>query len=101
MDYSILNNDSQVTISLKGALIFSDTPAFSVVLDDIQKSAAEKCIVDLRELEHIDSSGLRMMLLVHDKCHEKQQALTFRTKDGFVHKALLHTKFDTIVDIRT
>ena len=101
MDYSIAYNGNQATVSLKGSLIFTDTPHFSVVLDDLQKDGIDKCVMDLRGLDHIDSSGLRMMLLVHDVCRDKGRALTFLVVAGFVYNTLLHFKFDTIVDIRT
>ena len=91
--------DDQVTITLKQRLIYSDTTAFSPILEQLRAHGLPACTVDLKELEHIDSSGLRMLLLVHDVCRDIKAKLVFKATSGTVHSMLMHSRFDTIVTI--
>ena len=100
MQCSVIPTDDHVTVALTARLIYSDTPAFSPVLDQLRSLGRPSCTVDLSDLEHIDSSGLRMLLLLHDVCRDLGSSLTFKTKEGQVHTMLMHSRFDTIVTIQ-
>ena len=99
MQSSITTADNHVTICLKERLIYSDTTAFSPLLDQLRSLGKSGCTVDLQQLEHIDSSGLRMLLLLHDVCRDLGSNLIFKTSAGQVHTMLMHSRFDTIVTI--
>jgi anti-anti-sigma factor len=95
LDIKILDKD--VNIQIKEQLIYSDTAQFSSVIQKIKEADAKKCSVDLHMLDHIDSSGLRMLLLLYDACKDKNAALSLSGAKGQVKEMLLHCRFDTIV----
>jgi len=99
MQCSVTTTDDHVTITLKQRLIFSDTAAFSPILDQVKNHGFPECTVDLQGLDHIDSSGLRMLLLLHDVCRDIGANLTFKKAQGQVQTMLMHSRFDTIVTI--
>ena len=99
MQCSVTTTDDEVNLAFSKRLIYSDTAGFSPLLDQIKTHALSKCNVDLKELEHIDSSGLRMLLLLHDVCRDIGAMLVFKTVSGQVHTMLMHSRFDTIVTI--
>ena len=96
---TVVASDDQVEIALKTRLIYSDTAEFASVLEVVRQHGKPSCLVDLQELEHIDSSGLRMLLLLHDACRDLGSHLAFKTKEGQVRTMLMHSRFDTIVAI--
>ena len=99
MKYEISNTDDAVTIAIGGQLIYSDTSNFTEILKRVEETVGAACILDLAGLEHIDSSGLRMVLLLHDACKERGAALTIKFAKGHVREMLFHCRFETIVDI--
>ena len=99
MDHSIEIAKDVMTIGLKGRLIYSDTAAFAAVIARIRDETIKQCTLDLAGLDHIDSSGLRMVLLTHDACRDKGATLSIRGARGSVRDMLLHCKFDSILQI--
>ena len=99
MQHEISLSGKALTITLKEKLIFSDTGKFAAVIQKVKDTELDGCFVALRELEHIDSSGLRMLLLLHDACKEKNCKLRVKGAQGQVKEMLLHCRFDTIVTL--
>lgn len=99
MKVNIKNDDNEMVVEISGNLTFSDTNSFVEVLGQVKKFTGSTCGVDLSHLDHIDSSGLRMLLLIHDVCHENRTDLHFIRPHGQVKEVLLHSRFDTIVRI--
>ena len=99
MQCAISVSDDHVTVTLKERLIYSDTVEFSPLLEQVRHHGKPACVVDLQQLEHIDSSGLRMLLLLHDVCRDLGARLSFKTAEGQVRTMLMHSRFDTIVTI--
>ena len=97
MDYGIKEGPEEFELAISGQLIYSDTTAFAKILQQASASAARSFVVQLEALNHIDSSGLRMLLLMHDLCKSLGASLVFAKAGGQVREMLLHSKFDTIV----
>ena len=99
MQCRIAAENDQISIALSGLMTFSDSTAFVKVLEQVKTSAAQSCLIDLSELEFIDSTGLRMLLLIHDLCRDSDIKLSFKGATGRVHEMLLQCRFETIVTI--
>ena len=99
MDHTIDIAGGVMTITLRDKLIYSDTAAYGAVIAKIRDASFESCVLDLGKLAHIDSSGLRMVLLTHDACREKVTPLSVSGAKGQVREMLIHCKFDTILRI--
>ena len=99
MQCQVTVDGNQMRIALVGQLIYSDTAAFADVLQQAKTERPQTCLVDLGGLEYIDSSGLRMLLLIYGLCRDQGAQLTFAGAAGQVQEMLLHCRFETIVSI--
>jgi anti-anti-sigma factor len=96
MIYNLRNSGDQTTIDLKGRLTFSDYAVFREVVDIFNTSPVKRCLLDLSELEFIDSAGLGMLLIARDKVQGKNGHLVIRGASGQVRKMLDLGRFDTL-----
>lgn len=99
MQHEINLQGKDLEITMKHQLIYADTTKFSAVIQKVRETDIASCVVNLAGLEHIDSSGLRMVLLLHDACKEKSAPLRLSGSRGQVRDMLLHCRFETIVQI--
>jgi anti-anti-sigma factor len=99
MECKVLRATSTFRIELGGELTFSDTNAFVSILQQVKEAGLALCAVDLVGLRFIDSSGLRMLLLLHDACKECNGRVELNRSAGQVREMLLHSRFDTIVQM--
>jgi len=101
MQLDIKNANNAMSIQIKEQLIYSDTSQFATVIQKVKETDVKTCAVDLNDLTHIDSSGLRMLLLLYDACKEKNASLALSGAKGQVKEMLLHCRFDTIVTMQS
>lgn len=99
MDCTLTADGETLRVSLTGQLIYSDTDPFADLLEKFRQMRLSNCVVDLHRLEHIDSSGLRMLLLTYDVCRENGAELSILGAHGQVAEMLRHSRFDTIVTL--
>ena len=60
-----------VTLVLSGDLDLVSAPAMEEAMDDLaRRSDVELIIVDLRGLDFMDSTGLHLLIRVHQRAHE-------------------------------
>ncbi len=97
MQYTMNTANHALSIAIREQLIFSDTEKFSAIIQKVRETEITSCSLDLSGLSHIDSSGLRMLLLLHDACKEAGVKLAIFHAYGHVKDMLLHCRFDTIV----
>ena len=97
MECKIVRTEDVFRIELGGELTFGDTNAFASVIQQVRDTALRLCEVDLGGLHLIDSSGLRMLLLLHDASKQCDGRVELNRADGQVREMLLHSRFDTIV----
>lgn len=64
-------NQGRVTVLLAGELDVHGAPTAHVALEDAA-ATAERVVLDLRALEFIDSSGLKLLLVWHRRLAERQ-----------------------------
>jgi anti-anti-sigma factor len=100
MIYKIKNDEHALTIMLKGNLTFTDYGTFSQILDAIAKNKEKECIIDLDELDHIDSAGLGMLILCKERIENDNKQIVLKHAKGQVSKMLELGKFNEIFDIR-
>jgi anti-anti-sigma factor len=86
-----------MNIILKGQLNYLDMAKFSTILPGIKTAKFSECVVDLSNLNSMDSTGLRILLLIIELCRSNGANLVFRKASGQVAELLMHSKFDTIV----
>ena len=69
-DVEVRHGDRAVVIGVSGELDLASSPALEQELDSGAASHAEVVIVDLRQLEFMDSTGLSILVRAHERATE-------------------------------
>lgn len=72
MDFRIQNGASATEVFLSGKLTMRDHAAFLQMADTATGSGAGRVIIDLSGVEFIDSAGLGLLLVAHEKAKAQQ-----------------------------
>jgi anti-sigma B factor antagonist len=67
--------DHACVISVSGELDLASSPALEEELDRVAASGIELVVVDLRELEFMDSTGLSVLVKAHQRAEEQGKRL--------------------------
>lgn len=100
MELVTQTNNGTTEIALSGELTYEDTDQFDDLLTELEGTQALACIVRFDDLQMIDSSGLRMLLLLHDTAKKNNMDLEFAGAKGDVRERIEFARFQTIVTIR-
>lgn len=89
------DDDSHVTLILDGRLDTSVTPQTQKDVEPLFKFKHCEIVIDCSRLEYISSSGLRMMMVINQRCRAnhcdiyvkglQEKVLDVFTTTGFVH----------------
>ncbi|MFH1805266.1 MAG: STAS domain-containing protein [Pseudomonadota bacterium] len=96
MNYKSQQSGDTVEISLSGRFTFGDHTAFRKLIEEMRDSGVEKQILDLSEIDFIDSAGLGMLLLARDEGEKSRSSITLRGAKGQVKRMLEVARFDTL-----
>jgi anti-sigma B factor antagonist len=67
--------DHATVITVSGELDLASSPALEEELERVAQSDAEVVVVDLRELEFMDSTGLSVLVRAHQRAAEQGRRL--------------------------
>ena len=96
MKYAIDSTPEKIYITVEGRLTYTDYNAFNHITNAIGEYAEQKCVIDLANVDFIDSAGLGMLLLARDKISKNKGQIILKSPQGQVNKMLELSKFDTI-----
>lgn len=99
MHMKIGSFEDLVLIRLKGRCTFSGLAQFEDVLDLVRHRPPTRFELNLSDLEYIDSSGVGMLLMVHEACEKKQSTLVIVKPSPQVMKVLRLTRLDQMLTI--
>jgi anti-sigma B factor antagonist len=71
----VRSEDRATVISVTGELDLASSPALEEELDRVAESDSELLIVDLRELEFMDSTGLSVLVRAHQRAEAQGRRL--------------------------
>jgi anti-anti-sigma factor len=97
MKSSFVDNNSAVAIS--GDFTFTDHASFLGVMNRLFDTPGEPVVIDLSELDFVDSAGLGMLLIARDAAAKAGRHLTLRAPKGQVKRMFAVTKFETLFTI--
>ena len=60
-------------VALAGELDMANAPLFQDVLDGAELATTSTVVLDLQQLQFIDSTGLRIILATRERCRERGQ----------------------------
>ena len=99
MQSKICSYEDLVLVRLKGRCTFSSLSQFEEVLDLIRQRPVSHYEIHLGELEYIDSSGVGMLLMLHEACEKKHSTLTLVKPSVQVMKVLRLTRLEQMFNI--
>lgn len=99
MEINIISEKDLYTVNMKGRLTFVDHATFRKMIDQVRETKASQCVLQLHELEFIDSAGLGMLLVLRDTLIKNSGNLILKTPRGQVKKMFQVSHFDTMFDI--
>ncbi len=71
----VLNHGQAAVIAVSGELDLASSPALQEELDRLASSDAKLLIIDLRELDFMDSTGLSVLVRAHQRAEEHGRQL--------------------------
>ena len=96
MKYAINSTPEKVHISIEGRLTYTDYNNFKYITNALGEHINQNYIIDLSDLDFIDSAGMGMLLLARDQASKHKGNITIKGPQGQVKKMLELGKFDTI-----
>ncbi len=99
MKFHFDSDDTRVSIS--GELTFADYVTFREVADRLLKVNGNSIVIELSQLEFIDSAGLGMLLIARDEALKANQSVILRNPQGQVKRIFSATKFKSLFTVET
>jgi anti-sigma B factor antagonist len=86
--------DGTVVLGLAGELDISTGPELTEELERVQAEAPATVVIDLRRLEFLDSSGLRVLIAADDRAREAGTRLVIVKGPDVVSRVFEVTRLD-------
>ncbi len=90
--------DSQVTLEVSGEIEVYSLPDFTRMAESYV-GGSQDLIIDLKDLEYIDSSGLGFLVTLHDRLERNGQHLKLINMPTHVSRVFTITLLDKIFDL--
>jgi anti-sigma B factor antagonist len=87
----VRNDAGAAVIVVGGELDLASSPTLEQEIESVLRSDAEAVILDLRELEFMDSTGLSVLVKAHHAAQESQRPLYLVRGPSQVHRLLTLT----------
>jgi anti-anti-sigma factor len=91
--------DNGARVSFSGEFTFADHAAFRDVAGRLLQTKDETVIINLSQLQFIDSAGLGMLLIARDEVGKSNRKLVLAQPQGQVKRMFAVTKFDQLFTI--
>jgi anti-sigma B factor antagonist len=72
---AVSEEDDRVVLALDGELDMASAPLLERAVEGVEVATKPTVVLDLHELEFIDSTGLRIILSARQRCGERGQQL--------------------------
>jgi anti-anti-sigma factor len=101
MNVDVSFEAEKARMALRGRFDFSSRLDFSRGYEQaFARPDATEVVVDLREVEYMDSAALGMLLLLGDKGRAAGKAVSLAAKPGMVGDVLRIAKFDKLFELQ-
>jgi anti-anti-sigma factor len=97
MEHNAISSGDSLELTLAGKFTFADNKVFNGILDEV--SAYKQIVIDLANVEFIDSAALGILLLVRDKCDKTATNLLLKNPKGQVKQMFDISRFGDLFTI--
>ena len=102
MTYPTHNQNDTTTIRLHGRFIFESHKDFRLAADQgLAHHGTRTLILDMEEVEYLDSAALGMLLLLKEKAEAAGKTIQIKTPQGIAQKVLEVANFHKLFTILT
>jgi anti-anti-sigma factor len=99
MQFATATSSSTLTVKLSGTFRFDDHEIFKGALDAIDGLDGDSVVFDLTDVSALDSAGVGMLLLAHERGKKQGKAIMLRGGSRSVKQVLEVTKVASIMPI--
>mgnify|MGYP001805953958 CR=1 FL=1 len=99
MEYKIDANDAEAVVAVRGRLTFNDHAKLRSLIQEMLQIKAKRQIVDLSNLEFVDSAGIGMLLIAREELTTAEKTFILRSPQGQVKRVLSVAQLGKIVNI--
>jgi anti-sigma B factor antagonist len=89
----------RVTVALRGELDLSGVDRARRAIEEAEASDAPLLVLDLSELDFVDSTGLEVMLRAARRAHDEGRRLIVQRPSRYVRRLLELTAIDQTLDV--
>lgn len=101
MEYDISTNGGDRTAAIVGRVTFKEQSDFRELLAVFFAEKSPRYVLDLNQVQHIDSAGLGMLLIARKRAQGHGADVVLRRPPQDVMMTLELTKFDDLFTIET
>lgn len=99
MDYTVTSSGDTRTASLKGRLTFQEQRLFRTLIEDMFSEAATRYVIDLKQVEYIDSSGLGMLLIARKRAQQAKAVIALTNVPANARETFTTARFEDLFEI--
>lgn len=81
-------DDGAQCVALVGRLVFAEHGTFQEIVELLAQASGARVVLDLSELEFMDSAGLSMIMIAREEAEARHQSLMLRNPKGAVAQLL-------------
>ena len=96
MDYTVTKNGNECVIKINGPLKASGQGDFKTLLAEYTATGASKCRIDLSQVDHIDSTGLGLLLMLQDSAKKANGSVILANPQEAARHAFELARFDEL-----
>ncbi len=96
MNHDCQEQDGQLSVRLQGRVTYADHAQFRQIINQVRGATAATVVVDLAEVEFIDSAGLGMLLMMRDTAESRSASVVLRGAQGQVARIIAASKFESL-----
>ncbi len=100
MEYKIDNGATETVLHISGQLTYSDREAVDELIPRVVSNGNPLIVVDMKDLEYMDSSGLGMLLTLREQAKANKAKVVVARSGGEVREMLELACFDTLFTFR-
>lgn len=99
MDYSITSSGTTRTASINGRLTFQEQRLFRTLIEDLFSDEATRYVIDLGQVDYIDSSGLGMLLIARKRAQQAKAAIALVHVPANARETFTTARFEDLFEI--
>ena len=101
MQFTQSQTPGGLVISMHGSFTFKDHHSFRVVLDVLTASDSSQQILDLSQVDFLDSAALGMLLIADDEATKARRKLKLRNPSSQIMRLFELSAMDSVLPDRT